>query len=115
MNINHILVVMTEPKSIFLEILFKYFISVDFKRNKKKISIIGDSSLFKKEIKKKKYKIKFNNILDLKDSKKNFINLIDINISKNSKKFINNDFSNYISKCFDKSISILKKIQMLHC
>tara|TARA_B100000085_G_scaffold182803_1_gene167075 strand:- start:476 stop:1435 length:960 start_codon:yes stop_codon:yes gene_type:complete len=109
MNINHILVVMTEPKSIFLEILFKYFISVDFKRNKKKISIIGDSSLFKKEIKKSKYKIKFNNILDLKDSKKNFINLIDINISKNSQKSNNNDFSNYISECFDKSISILKK------
>ena len=109
MNINHILVVMTEPKSIFLEILFKYFISINFKRNKKKISIIGNSSLIKKEIKRFKYKIKFNDILDLKESKKNFINLIDINIGKNSQDFSNNDFSNYISDCFDKSISIIKK------
>ena len=109
MNINHILVVMTEPKSIFLEILFKYFISFHFKRNKKKISIIGDSSLVKKEIKKSRYKIKFNDILDLKDSKKNFINLINIDIGKNSQDVTINDFSNYISDCFDKSISILKK------
>ena len=109
MNINHILVVMTEPKSIFLEILFKYFVSIHFKRNKKKISIIGDSSLIKKEIKKNKCKIKFHDILDLKDSKKNFINVIDVNISKNSRNSNNNDFSNYISKCFDKSISILNK------
>ena len=36
MNINHILIVMTEPKSIFLEILLKYFSSKNFKRNKKK-------------------------------------------------------------------------------
>ena len=54
MNINHILVVMTEPKSIFLEILLKYFKSKNFKKNKKKISIIGNISLIKKEIKKKK-------------------------------------------------------------
>ena len=36
MNINHILVVIAEPESIFLEILFKYFISTHFKKNKKK-------------------------------------------------------------------------------
>ena len=53
MNINHILVVITEPRSIFLEILLKYFISSHFKKNKKKISIVGDISLLKKEIKEK--------------------------------------------------------------
>ena len=53
MNINHILVVMTEPKSIFLEILLKYFSSKNFKSNTKKISIIGNISLIKEEIKKK--------------------------------------------------------------
>ena len=53
MNINHILIVMTEPKSIFLEILLKYLISTHFKKNKKKISIIGNVSHIKKEIKKK--------------------------------------------------------------
>ena len=47
MNINHILVVMAEPKSIFLEILLKYFISPHFKKSKKKISIVGNLSLIK--------------------------------------------------------------------
>ena len=106
MNINHILVVMTEPKSIFLEILLKYFSSKNFKSNTKKISVIGNISLIKKEIKKKKFKIKLNEVLDIKKSKKNFINLIDIKISKKSSYI---DFSKYISDCFDKSLSILKK------
>ncbi len=102
MNINHILVVMTEPKSIFLEILLKYFISSHFKKGKKKISIIGNKSLIKKEIKKTKYKIKINEILDIKKSKKNFINLLDIKITYKSK------ISNNISDCFEKSLTILK-------
>ena len=106
MNINHILVVMTEPKSIFLEILLKYFSSKNFKSNTKKISVIGNISLIKKEIKKKKIKIKLNEVLDIKKSKKNFINLIDIKISKKSSYI---DFSKYISDCFDKSLSIIKK------
>ena len=106
MNINHILVVMTEPKSIFLEILFKYFSSKNFKSNTKKISIVGNISLLKKEIKKKKFKIKLNEVLDIKKSRKNFINLIDVKISKKSRYI---DFSKYISDCFDKSLSILKK------
>ena len=50
MKINHILIVMTEPKSIFLEILLKYFISTEFKKSKKKISLIGNIFLLKKEI-----------------------------------------------------------------
>ena len=106
MNINHILIVMTEPKSIFLEILFKYFSSKNFKSNTKKISVVGNISLIKKEIKKKKFKIKLNEVLDIKKSKKNFINLIDVKISKKSRYI---DFSKYISDCFDKSLSILKK------
>ncbi len=70
MNINHILVVITEPKSIFLEILIKYFKSSSFKKNKKKISIVGNISLIKREIKKNNYKIKINEILDISESKK---------------------------------------------
>ena len=103
MNINHILVVITEPRSIFLEILLKYFISSHFKKNKKKISIVGDISLLKKEIKEKHYKIQINEIFDISKSKKNFINIINIKIKNKSK------FSRYISDCFDKSLLILKK------
>ena len=102
MNINHILIVMTEPKSIFLEILFKYFMSNNFKKNKKKITIIGNISLMKKEIKKNNHRIKINEILDITKSKKNYINLIDIKIYKSKT-------SNYIADCFEKSLSILKK------
>ena len=106
MSINHILVVMTEPKSIFLEILFKYFTSKYFKRNNKTISIVGNISLIKKEIKKNNYKIKLNEILDIKKTKKNFINLLDVNINKN---ISYTEVSNYISECFGKSLYILKK------
>ena len=103
MNINHILVVITEPKSIFLEILIKYFKSSNFKKNKKKISIVGNISLIKKEIIKNNYKIKINEILDITKSKKSFINIININIKNKLK------ISSYISECFDKSLYILKK------
>ena len=103
MNINHILVVITEPKSIFLEILIKYFKSSNFKKNKKKISIVGNIPLIKKEIKKNNYKIKINEILDITKSKKSFINIININIKNKLK------ISSYISECFDKSLYILKK------
>ncbi len=103
MNINHILVVITEPKSIFLEILIKYFKSSDYKKNKKIISIVGNIFLIKQEIKKNNYKIKINEILDITKSKKNFINIINIEIKNKLK------ISSYISDCFDKSLQILKK------
>ncbi len=102
MSIDHIIIVAAEPKSIFLEILLKYFSSTHFKKNKKKISIIGNISLMKKEIKKNNHKIKINEILDVTKSKKNYINLIDIKIYKSKT-------SNYITDCFEKSLSILKK------
>ncbi len=109
MNINHILIVMTEPKSIFLEILLKYLISTHFKKNKKKISIIGNVSHIKKEIKKNKYNLKIKEVLDITKSKKNLINLINVKTSNKFKASSNFHIPNYISNCFDKSLSILKK------
>ena len=103
MSIDHIIIVTAEPKSIFLEILFKYFRSAHFKKNKKKITIIGNKSHIKNEIKKNDYKIKINEILDISKSKNNFINIINIKIPSKPKT------TNYISDCFDKSLSILKK------
>ena len=58
MSIDHIIIVTAEPNSIFLEILFKYFTSTQFKKNKKKITIIGNILLINKEIKKKIIKLK---------------------------------------------------------
>ena len=43
MNIDHIVIVLTEQKSIFLEILFKYFQSKHYKSNKKKITLLAIS------------------------------------------------------------------------
>ena len=103
MSIDHIIIVTAEPNSIFLEILFKYFTSTQFKKNKKKITIIGNILLINKEIKKKNYKIKINRVSDITKSKKNLINLIDIKISNKSK------ISNYISDSFNKSLNILQK------
>jgi len=97
---------MTEPKSIFLEILLKYFTSKSFKTNKKIISLVGNISEIKKEIKKNNYNIKLNEIMDIRNSKRNYVNLIDIKINKKSSYI---DISNYISDCFGKSLSILKK------
>ena len=36
MSINKILIILGEPQSTFSEILFKYFKSKEFKKNKKK-------------------------------------------------------------------------------
>ena len=49
MNINHILIVNAEPKSIFLEILIKYFKSKNFKKNKKKYLLVGNKKIIQKK------------------------------------------------------------------
>ena len=104
MNIDHLIIVTAEPKSIFLEILFKYFKSKK-KILKKKITLIGSLSIFLEESKKNNLKLNFNKISKLRDAEENKINII--NITNNSKKNLDN--SSYISKCFKKSLSILKK------
>ena len=57
MNSNIILIVLGEPNSIFSEILFKYFKSRDFKRNKSKIILIGNRELVEKQMEQLKYKL----------------------------------------------------------
>ena len=108
MNIENILIPTTEPKSIFLEILFKYFKSKKFSKNKKKIILIGDSSFISKQAIKLKFKKKFNVISDITEAKKKIINLINIRL-KNTNKNLSNDFSEYISSSFSKSLTILNK------
>ena len=110
MNIKTILIVLGEPNSIFSEILFKYFSSKKFKENKKKIVLVGSKSLLTNQMKKLKYKLLLNEIKNIKLSKINKINIIDINY--NFKKAFNKitDKSNeYIKNCFDVSFKIIKK------
>ena len=69
MSIKHILITTTEPKSIFLEILFKYLNSKN-KQKRKRITLIGSETIILNEAKKFKFKKKFKPILNLKYAKK---------------------------------------------
>ena len=108
MNIENILIATTEPKSIFLEVLFKYFKSQKFKKNNKKIILIGNLSLISKQAIKFKFKNKLNVISDISEAKKKIINVINIKF-ENVHKMFPKDFSKYISISFDRSLAILKK------
>ena len=112
MNIKNILITTTEPKSIFLEILFKYFKSKKFYKNKKKIILIGNLPLIKKQAIRVKFKKKLNLISDITEAKKKIINVINIKLD-NTDKIFSKDFSKYISNSFDRSLAILKKIKIL--
>ena len=106
MSIDHVLFLITDPKSVYLEIIFKYFKSKKFNLNKKKITIVGDSIFIKKEAKKNNFRRTFNQVKDILDTKKNFINILDVKLNKKIKA---PDFSDYISVGFEKCISIIKK------
>jgi len=56
MKIKNLLVILGEHKSIFSEILSKYFKSYEFKKNKIKFILIGNLRYFKNELSKLKYK-----------------------------------------------------------
>ena len=88
MSIKHILISTTEPKSVFLELLFKCFNSKQFNLKGKKITLIGNSSLIINSAKKHKYKKKFNFISDLRNAKRKIINLINIDKTKNVSSYI---------------------------
>ncbi len=105
MSINHLLIVTSEPKSVFLETLFKYFKSKKNKLKKKTITLIGSKTLIENEAKKNNFKILINEVVDIKNSKKNKLNLINIPFKLNLRK---SDFSSYIDASFQKGLSILK-------
>ncbi len=70
MNIDHIIILTSEPKSVFLEILFKYLKTINYNVKKKKITLIGNSNLILKEIKRNNYKVQLNEIFNIIDAKK---------------------------------------------
>ena len=67
MKINKILIILGEPNSTFSEILFKYFNSKEFLKNKKKIILIGSKSLFEKQMRKLKFNFNLRSINTLND------------------------------------------------
>ena len=100
MNIEHILIVHGEPYSTFSEILGKFFKKK--KKFKKKIILIGSYELINNQLQKLGYSFPIYKISNIKEAKKNRINLINIKfkykkifdkISVKSNKYIKNSFN----------------------
>ena len=104
MSINNLLIVTAEPKSVFLEILFKFLNSKDKIIKKKRLVLVGNKKIIDKEAKINSYKKKIYQIYDFRSAIKDNLNIIDIKIKKKN-------YKKYISECFKKSISIHKKNQ----
>ena len=110
MNIKVILIVMGEPNSTFSEILLKYFNSNKYKENKKKIILIGSIKLFKAQMKILRKRVQLNEIYDIKNSKKNKINILNVDYNfKDAFSQTNVNSNKYIEKCFSLSLKIIKK------
>ena len=110
MNIKIILIALGEPNSTFSEVLFKYFCSIKFKKTNKKIVLVGCKDLLQLQMKKLKYKLTLNEISNIKYSKSNEINII--NVDYKFKKIFNkitSQSNEYIKNCFDLSFKIIKK------
>ena len=104
MSINNLLIVTAEPKSVFLEILFKYLNSNNKLIKKKRLVLVGNKKIIDKEAKINNYKQKIYQIYDFGSAVKDKLNIIDVEIKKKN-------YKKYISECFKKSISIIKKNQ----
>ena len=115
MNYKPLIIVMGEPYSIFLEILFKIFKSRFIKKIKRPIILIGSVSLLIKQMKFFNYKFKIN-IIEINDipyikNNKSF-NIININLDINNV-FIKDVLKSkkYIDDSFEVALGILKKKQ----
>ena len=110
MKINKILVVLGEPQSVFSEILFKYFNSKEFSKNKKKIILIGSKNLLQKQMKKLKFNFNLSTINHLNDASINKLNILNVNyINKKTFSQISSSSDKYISKCFEIGLELIKK------
>lgn len=109
MRINKIIIILGEPQSIFSEILFKYFNSKEFSKNKKKIILIGSITLLQKQMKRLKFNLNLKLINNINDAKNNEINILNINYN-NQKNFskISSNSKKYISNCFEVGLGLIK-------
>ena len=109
-----ILIVLGEPHSIFSETLFKLYKSKIYKKLKKPIILIGSKKLLIEQMLKLKFKfkineIKYKNINKYSINNKN-INIINVNfLYKKVFDKISSRSNNYIKKCFDIALILLKK------
>ena len=110
MNIKSILIVLGEPNTTFSEVLFKYLNSNQFKKNRKKIILIGSRKLLEAQMRILKFQMKLNEIMDVKNSVYRKINIIDVNYNfRKPFSKINENSNKYIEDCFEISLRIIKK------
>ena len=109
MNFNPIIIVGGEPNSIFFEIFFK---SINKIKNNNPIILIGSHNILLKQMRKLKYKFNIN-IVDyknIKNLKKNSINIIDVKFNQNSAfEKISSKSNNYIRKSFKIAFELVNK------
>ncbi len=111
MNYKPILIVAGEPNSVFLEIFFK---SLKLNKYNSPLVLICSKKLLIKQMKKFRFKKKINLIdshnINISKLKKDYINLIDVNLNLKlslRKNTINSQ--SYIKKCFAIAFKIIKK------
>ena len=113
MSLKPLIIVAGEPYSIFSEIFLKLY-NKKIRKLKTPVILIVSKRLFKKQMLKLKYSFRLNSITSDQILKSkidnNLINLIDVNFRFN-KTFdkISYKSSNYIKKCFNVALNILKK------
>ncbi len=114
MNNKYLIIVSGEPYSVFSEIFFKNFKTKFYKNYEFPIILIGSKNLIKMQMKKLGYSFKINLINPNKiknlniDNKK--INLIDVELNfKKPFGIISSKSSNYIHKCFEIGLNIMKQ------
>ncbi len=109
MKVNKILIILGEPQSTFSEILFKYFSSKEFIKNKKKIILIGSINLIQKHMKKLKFNFNFSAVNNLKEAKVDELNILNVNYNKKKKiSKITSDSKQYITDCFKIALKLIK-------
>ena len=107
MNSKYIIVILGEPYSTFSEIIGKYFKRK--KKHKRKIILVGNINLLKKQLKKLKHSFPINQIKNLNQVKSNVVNMIDVKFNyKLSFDKISSKSSRYIEECFYKSLNLIK-------
>jgi len=113
-NRSPILIVLGEPYSIFLELIFKTFKSNFFLKIKRPIILIGSQKLLNGQMNKLGYKFRINKVLQSK-LKINTINNKSINIINvdfdHHKPFdkITNNSNKYIENCFSIALNLIRK------
>ena len=116
MNYKPLLIVLGEPRSVFVEILLKAYKKLK-KKIKRPIILIGSAKLIKKQLNHFNYNYNINEIVEenVKLIKNNdCINLInvDLDVTKPFQKIFNNS-NEYIENSFNTAIKLLKKKQAI--